>query len=282
VSRIRKHFVTRYTNGWIVEADYSQLEVFYLAHVTKDEQLRKDLLGGLDMHTVRASELFRIPERDVSKAQRRAAKSLSFMLQYGAGSKHMAKETELPEDLCKEFISNYYNRYPRVEEWQRGVFSTVKRSRKISATKTPKGEPRGLSTIQSETGRLYTFYESDSPQWMRRRGIHTSFKPTEVKNYPIQGGATGDIVPMMLGKINRWVTQNKFNDTIKLIATVHDSIVLDVEDEMLDIACYNVKRILESAPEEYERNFGVEFDLPLNVSVEYGPNWADCTRKWEK
>lgn len=283
MSEIRKHFISRFVDGMIVEADYSQLEVLYLAHITGDSQLRHDLETGLDMHTVRAAELFRIGTSEVTKEQRRAAKSLSFMLQYGAGAPHMSRETGLPKEKCKEFITNYYSRYPQVETWQQMMSDAVSdpKKREITTEKTPRGYPRGKSVWQSETGRKYTFLEADAPDWMQRRGVHTSFKPTEIKNYPIQGGATGDIVPMMIGKVNRWIVESGYTKNIKLIATVHDSIVLDVERDFLAVTCSTVKTILESAPEEYERNFGVRFDMKLPVEVDYGSNWANCTTRWE-
>jgi DNA polymerase I-like protein with 3'-5' exonuclease and polymerase domains len=283
MSKIRKHFISRFPEGMIVEADYSQLEVLYLAHITKDTRLRNDLEMGLDMHTVRAAELFGVGELYVTPEQRRAAKSLSFMLQYGAGASHMSKETGLPKEKCTEFITNYYSRYPSVKTWQDGMAIAVTdhTKREVTTEKTPRGYPKGKTVWQSETGRKYTFTEADAPDWMQKRGVHTSFKPTEIKNYPIQGGATGDIVPMMIGKVNRWIVSQDLTEHVKLIATIHDSIVLDVEREYLSLTCSSVKNILESAPEEYEINFGVKFDLKLPVEVNYGPNWAECKTKWE-
>jgi DNA polymerase-1 len=283
MSNVRKYFVSRFDGGNIVEADYSQLEVIYLAHVTSDPVLKADIEAGLDMHLERAAQLFRVPKADVTKEQRRAAKSLSFMLQYGAGPKHMAHETGLDIELCKQFISDYYDRYDRVKAWQDAMIDLVNEPdrRVVLARKSPGGYQLGSSTIKSETGRRYTFIESDSPEWMRRRGKHTSFKPTEIKNYPIQGGATGDIVPLMLGKLNRWIVENDYTEVIKLVATVHDSIVLDVHPEHLNVCCSNVKRIMESAPEEYEDVFGVKFDMALPVGIDYGPNWAECTTEWK-
>jgi len=283
MSDVRKYFVSRFHKGYIVEADYSQLEVIYLAHLTGDEVLKADIEAGLDMHTERAAELFSIPKKDVSKEQRRTAKSLSFMLQYGAGARHMAAETGLDERLCRKFIDNYYSRYEMVKQWQDDMIDKVEDTsiRVALPRKTPRGYQIGSATIQSETGRKYTFLEYDAPDWMQRRGRSTAFKPTEIKNYPIQGGATGDIVPLMLGKINRWIVENDYTEVIKLVATVHDSIVFDVKYDHLEVCCRNVKRILESAPDEYFLQFGVGMELNLPVGVEYGPTWAECTTEWK-
>ena len=227
------------------------------------------------MHVVRAAELFGIPESAVSKAQRKVAKAFSFMLQYGAGAAHMAEETGHKKETAETFIKNYYLRYPRVKLWQQENIHRVSTGGKPTVLKTPLGYPKMKSTLQSETGRKYTFYSSDSPEWMKREGKNTTFKPTEIKNYPIQGGATGDIVPMILGRINRWLVKSGYIDKCKLIATVHDSIVLDIHPDLIYTITNEVKRIMQSAPKLYEQNFGEVFDLDLNVEVTYGPSWGE-------
>lgn len=276
MSDIRKFFESRWgKDGYIVEADFSQLEVVYLAHITKDPALIKDILAGIDTHTVRAAELFSIPEKDVTAQQRRIAKSFAFALQYGSGPTTMAKNTGTTVELAKKFIKNYYSRYARVKDWQDRMVHLVDLNAKLSQEKTPLGYPMMVSRIQSETGRWYSFKQSDAPEWMRERRQYTSFKPTEIKNYPIQGGATGDIVPMVLGAIHRWLANNSLTDKAKLIATVHDSIVLDIHKDMLYTICSGVRKIMEGAPQLYREAFGVSFDLPLKIEIKYGPNWAD-------
>lgn len=276
MSEIKTYFVSRYGDkGSIMEADFSQLEVIYLAHITKDVQLIADILSGMDMHTVRAAELFGIPEKAVTKEQRRTAKAFSFMLQYGAGARHMAERTGHKVAIAEQFIHNYYSRYPQVRKWQRGILKLVDKGATPVAKHTPKGYPMSSSTLQSETGRKYTFFTGDAPDWMRLEGRATSFKPTEVKNYPIQGGATGDVVPMVLGEIYRWLVKEDLDDKVKLVATVHDSIVLDMPTNM----CYSIgtdlKKIMQRAPEFYEKNFGIKFNLPLFVGITYGPSWGE-------
>lgn len=280
MSDIKIYFKSRYgARGSIMEADFSQLEVIYLAHITKDAQLIADILSGMDMHTVRAAQLFGIPESMVTPDQRRTAKSFSFMLQYGAGAKHMAERTGHPEYVAQIFIDNYYSRYPDVANWQANILDAVEKSREVTTKHTHAGYPMHKGTIVSETGRRYTFFTGDSPEWMRRRGRPTSFKPTEIKNYPIQGGATGDIVPMILGEVYTWLATTSLNEHVKLVATVHDSIVLDMPTEV----CYHIgtdlKKIMEDAPKLYEQTFGIKFDLPLKVGISYGPSWGEQTEK---
>ena len=259
-----------------MEADFSQLEVIYLAHITKDKQLTKDILSGMDMHTVRAAELFGVSEADVTKEQRKTAKAFSFMLQYGAGAKHMAERTGHDTEMAEAFIRNYYARYPIVAKWQQDITHGVEMFKVPIAKHTPKGYPMHSSTITNlDTKRRYTFYTGDAPDWMAKRGHHTSFKPTEIKNYPVQGGATGDIVPMVVGEIYNWLITEKLTDRVKLVATVHDSIVLDIPYEMVYPIGMRLKEIMQDAPRFYEKHFGVKFSLPLNVGVTYGPSWGE-------
>lgn len=269
-----------------MEADYSQLEVIGLAYLSQDTQLYKDILGGLDMHCLNASFLYGV-DYSIIKAEvdrgdsewtkrRKTAKAPGFLIQYGGGAKEMANQTGLSVAQCKGFINNYYARYTGVKEWQDSVAEEVKKSRKPSPKRTEKGLPAGMGQYTSITGRRYVFTEYDAPDFMADRGIATSFSPTQMKNYPVQGFATGDIVPLMLGKVFDVL---KDSDTLRhkalLVNTVHDSILLDVHGSVLMLAAETVKQTMEEAPRYIEETFGFKFDLPLKVDVEAGKSWAD-------
>lgn len=280
MSLVKTFFKSRYgDDGSIMEADFSQLEVIHLAHLTKDPQLIADITSGMDMHRVRAAELFGIPEANVTKEQRKTAKEFTFQLQYGSGARAMAQKAGKPVELARKFIENYYKRYPIVKQWQNNNISKVYNSAVKTKLHSQKGYPIKKGVLTSETGRRYTFMEGDSPDWMAGKGVYTGFKPTEIKNYPVQGGATGDIVPMILGKINRWLVEEGLVDKVKLMATVHDSIVLDMPTKM----CYDIgirlKKLMEDAPKYYEAIFGVKYDLALKVEISWGPSWGEQTEE---
>ena len=275
MATIKDCFHSRFEPGRLIEADFSQLEVIYLAHITQDKQLIDDILSGIDLHTVRAAELFMCKEINVTPEQRRTAKAFSFMLQYGSGAKHMAEETGHPVNVAQRFIDNYYARYPEVKKWQDRAIEEVIRNKTTLPAHSPGGYPLHKSVLRSETGRMYTFFDEESPEYLKRKGQHTSFKPTTIKNYPVQGGATGDIVPMVLGKLYRWILDYDLADKCKLIATVHDSIVLDTTWEMVYHIGSEVKRIMEEAPKYYEETFGIQFNLPLKAEIKYGKTWGD-------
>ena len=272
MSEIRKYFISRFNDGGVLlELDFSQLEIYALAFLSCDKQLRSDLLSGQDLHDISAEMLY---GPTFSQKQRKIAKQLSFQLQYGAGAKSMADKNGIPLKEAKRFISEYYHRYPGVKLWQDKMIETVKRSRVLTTDgrRTPNMNQVGEGTLKSITNRVYKFYEQDSPDWMKGGGV--SFSPTQIKNYPVQGFATGDIVPMILGKLYREVVQEPWRKNILMINTVHDSVLFDCSSEALAKDWrWQAKSIMEKAPMYLKEQFNIDFDLPLKVSAEMGKNW---------
>jgi len=273
---IRECFGSRFgSSGILMEVDYSQLEIFVLAHLTADEILISDLLSGKDLHIMRAAQLFRVPECDVTKSQRRIAKTLSFQLQYGAGAKSMSVALDILQSICQEFIDLYYARYPKVKVYQDYHIRAIAGLRKPTGNSSPTGFPVGKSTLCTKTGRRYVFNEYDNPFYKVTNGWGepVNFSPTQIKNYPVQGFATGDIVPMVLGEVYHAVVP--YHDTVKLINTVHDSILLDMQDTMVYSIGSLVKQVMEDAPDMLKRVFDIDFNLPLNVEIKVGKTWAN-------
>jgi DNA polymerase-1 len=280
MSEIRKYFDSRWTDGVLLELDFSQLEIFVLAYMTGDKQLQHDLLSGADLHGISATNLF---GKNYTKAQRKIAKGLSFQLQYGAGYKSMAANNGVGEDVAKDFIKQYYDRYPGVKRWQDDIAKKVNSLRSPTSRKSPKGYPVGRALLESETGRRYHFYEFDAPDWMAKpkypgaKVSTVSFSPTQMKNYPVQGYATADIVPIVIGKLYRALLDaEKFRDSVLLVNTVHDSVVFDCKDmitakEWAPLAA----RYMENAPTYLKEDFGIDFNLPLKVEAEAGYTWHD-------
>ena len=272
MSDVRKFFTSRFPGGRILELDFSQLEIYALAYLSNDEMLRKDLLSGADLHGISATNLF---GPKYTKEQRKIAKQLSFQLQYGAGYKSMAATNNVSEETTKKFIKVYYDRYKGVKKFQDDLMEKVASLRETSDERTTSGKPAGIATLKSLTGRRYTFKETDAPDWA---AMDTSFSPTQIKNFPVQGFATGDIVPLVLGKLYRFLVENdqKYRGTVLMINTVHDSVVFDCMNEKLakDFAL-EAQRIMEDAPRYLNEYFEIDFDMPLKVEAEIGPNWHD-------
>lgn len=279
MSEIRKVFTSRWPEGQLLELDFSQLEIYALAYLSGDSTLKSDLLSGQDLHGISATLLF---GRSYTPEQRKIAKQLSFQLQYGAGCKSMADRNDISEELAKTFIDNYYTRYHEVKAWHDSILVGVPTFRKSSEYRTKTGLPAGVAKWESLTGRQYTFIEEDSPSWMQKSwstgtSSPTSFSPTKLKNYPVQGFATGDIVPMVLGKLYRTLKSlPKYDGSIKMVNTVHDSVLFDCEDkEWAMLWAFTAKATMEQAPLFLKEIFDIDFDLPLPVEISVGSDWHD-------
>lgn len=275
MSTIRKYFKSRFEDGVLIEFDFSQLEVVVLAFLCQDKQLIHDIENGVDIHRVMASKLFDVPEADVTDAQRKYAKVLTFQLQYGSGPLNMSNETGLAIETCKRFISEYYKRYPKIAEWQNANIDFVNHTKETHVDKkTPKGYPVEQGTLIGPTGRRYIFSTKDAPAWMA--GKSTTFSPTEIKNYPVQGMATGDIVPMILGKVYRELKKHpEYNDNIFMVNTIHDSIVFDVDSTYVRKCIELVLPIMNNVPKYLKQHFGIDFNVPIKADYKIGNNWLD-------
>ena len=288
MSEIKKCFPSRWgADGRIVETDFSQLEIVGVAFLSGDENLKDDIRKGRDLHCMSASFLFNTPYEDIYKAvkvdndpvwqkRRKAAKSPSFQLQYGAGYKSIAKKCGLTEKQAKTFVENYYGRYKQLKEWQEENIREVNRNRQITDRRSPAGYQLGIGYLHGPTGRAYAFMEEEAPDFLKEKGTMTSFQPTQIKNYPSQGFATGDLVPMCLGELYYELKANEqLRDMALLVNTVHDSVILDVHTSVQECAISTVEKVLTSAPHYLKMQFGIEFDLPINVETSVGLTWGE-------
>jgi len=136
--------------------------------------------------------------------------------------------------------------------------------------------PARRSVIREATGRRYTFVEKDSPSWKKTL---SSFSPTQIKNYPVQGFATGDIVPLVLGAVYRWLVNSGYGEECLLINTIHDSIMFDCAtvghaEQLAPV----IAKIMQSAPFLLKQRFGIDFNIPLKVEAKYGRNWGEMEK----
>jgi DNA polymerase I-like protein with 3'-5' exonuclease and polymerase domains len=262
---IKQIFTSRFEDGVIVEVDFNQLEIAALAHVTKDKQLIADISFGTDIHSALYKSMFgRLP----TKEERKPFKSRSFQLIYGAGAKAIAKQAGCTLDEAKKFVEVFYNRYPQVKEWHDTFAVRVDRLSILLKDKDGLTEKVRTYEQMTETGRkfIYKEYYSDS-SWSARM---YNFSPTELKNWSVQGLATGDIVPMMLGKLFR-----KFGnrDDVKMVNTIHDSIMFDVRAMSAADFILEVTDTLKETHKHFLEVFKKPLALKLNASASYGINW---------
>ena len=264
---IKQIFTSRFKDGCIVEVDFNQLEVVALAHVTKDLQLIHDISSGKDIHSELYKDMF---GRYPTKEERKPFKARTFQLIYGAGAKAISKQAGCSIDEAKKFVDVFYTRYAGVADWHKNFAEQVEADSIYELDDDGFREKVKTYILHTETGRKFCFkeYYSDST-WSTRT---YNFSPTELKNYPIQGLATGDIVPMMLGIIFR---QLKNRDDVKMVNTIHDSLMFDVELDSVTPFIKEITEVLKLTHSYFEDIFKKPLALKLNAGASVGINWFD-------
>lgn len=266
---VKKAFISRYgTAGKILELDYSQLEMVALAYIANDRQLIDDINAGRDMHKELYREMY---GRYPTSEERKPFKRFSFLLVYGGGASTLMAQSGCDRTTAKKFIDTFYTRYKGVKQYHEDI-TKMAEEKAVVAYKEDKPNPEYTYYHASPTGRHYIFNKYPNEY---KGGL--SFSPTELKNWPIQGFATGDIVPMSVGLLQRALEDAGIADKALLVMTVHDSVVLDVPEDLLYDTAVIAKNVLESAPSNMKRIFGIDFPCKLSVGVEAGSNWQDKT-----
>jgi DNA polymerase-1 len=238
--RIREAFVPE-DGWWIISADYSQIELRILAHLSGDATLIKTFQAGEDIHTRTASEIFGIPQKDVTPQMRRETKVINFGIIYGMSPYGLAKELAVEPKVAAEYIEEYFRKYQGVKSY---IDETLKEAKKKGYVTTLYNRRRYLPEINSSNRTARQFAE--------RTAINT----------PIQGTAA-DLIKIAMIRIYRRIRDGGLK--AKMIMQVHDELVLEVPDD----ECEKAERIVK---EEME---GVlDMSVPLTVSVERGRNWG--------
>lgn len=262
---VKKAYCSRYGDeGSILELDYSQLEMVALAFIANDQQLIDDINNGRDMHKELYKEMY---GRYPTDKERKPFKRFSFLLVYGGGASTLMAQSGCNKETAKRFISTFYNRYSGVKKYHERIVKEAEKYAQVSYVED-KPDPIYTYYLESPTGRHYIFNKYPSKY---KKGL--SFSPTELKNWPIQGFATGDVVPMMVGILLKTLEEEGLTPDVKLVMTVHDSVVLDVPNTLLDKCATIAKQVLESAPEYLKTIFNIDFPCILKVGVEAGKNW---------
>lgn len=292
-SDVKKMFTSRFgKDGFIVEADYSALEVVTLAAFSKDKALTKALLDGIDMHCMRLAAQLDEPYESVLKKckdqshpdherydrMRTDIKPKAFSYQYGATAFGIAFSTGCSVEEAQAFIDNEKALFPDVEAfYDDTIFPQVEASTKRHREEVD-GVWRiyGVGTWTSPGGTSYEFRQWPKTVWDRgQKSTIMQYKPTQMRNYPIQG-ESGFFVQGVCGLVYRWLLENDFfrdadgNPRVYIINTVHDAIYVDCHKDVLDEVCGNIKRIMESLPTYFEETLGYDLGVPFPAAVEFG------------
>ncbi|MCT4611909.1 MAG: DNA polymerase I [Clostridia bacterium] len=237
---LRKFFVP--ANDYLVDADYSQVELRVLAHISEDETLVDAFKHDKDIHAITASGVFGINKEDVTSAQRREAKIVNFGIIYGMGAFSLSGDLNTTVKEAEKYIESYFERYPKVKEY---MDTTVLKAKEDSYVKTIFGRIRRIPEINSSN-------------FLRR-----SFSERVAMNTPIQGSAA-DIIKIAMIKVYERLEKEKLKS--KLVLQVHDELIIDtVNDE--------VEKVEKIITEEMEN--ATRLIVPLTVDMKTGKNWYE-------
>lgn len=264
---VRSVLNSRYDDGVIVEIDFKQLEVCVLAWLTRDPHLIHDIIAGRDIHTEIGKDL---GYSAYSKSTRRDIKTIVFAMIYGAGAKGIAKDSGIDIAVVRNVIEAFYTRYNTIQNFYKDMTRDVEihGARMDLITRGKKG-PEHMFEWTSPTGRKYMFNQDP---------FRPGPKYTQLRNYPVQGTATGDIVPMVVAEVASVLRNAGYPHGVKLITTTHDSVTLDCCDKNIAVhAVHTLQAEIFSkiVPLINEKFPGIAWDIPLTIEVEIGPNWGD-------
>ena len=241
--RIREAF-TAPEGCYLLMADYSQIELRLLAHLSGDQVLSEAFRSGKDIHTQTAAEVFGLSLDEVSPEQRNAAKAINFGIIYGISSFVLAKGINLTRAQAQEYIDSYFLRYPMVKAYLDGL---VEQGKQQGYVTTLAGRRRYLPNLRSRNFAL------------------RNFAARTAMNTPIQGSAA-DIIKLAMLRVRSALQEAGLKT--RLLLQVHDELVLETPKEELETAAALVKREMENV---------YPLDVPLLVEVSYGLNWRDVT-----
>ena len=240
---IRRAFIPSRPDGVILSADYSQIELRLMAHMSGDPDFIDAFRQGRDIHSATASKIFGIPEEELTKEQRGRAKTANFGIIYGISSFGLSQRLNIPRAESKKLIEDYFRSYPKVKEYMTGMTEMAKKDGYVT---TLYGRRRYLPDINS------------------RNQVVRGLAERNAVNAPIQGSAA-DIIKVAM--IRLWKRLQNENLKSKMVLQVHDELVFDVfpgEEEILSVI----------VKEEMERV--IELSVPLTVECQYGRNWLEA------
>tara|TARA_R100000458_G_scaffold15656_1_gene13364 strand:+ start:2130 stop:4262 length:2133 start_codon:yes stop_codon:yes gene_type:complete len=239
---VRAVVVSRFENGKILQADYSQLEFRVAAQLCGDDVMKQDIASGRDVHRYTASIIFNKEEKDVTKDERTEAKAHTFKPLYGGIS-------GTPNEMA--YYKAFVDKYKKLGEWHESLQT----------------EAISEGSIAMHTGQQFAFPDT------RRLSSGSASNAPAIKNYPVQGIAGGCIVPLALITLTNSFAVAGLRSLI--VNTVHDSIVIDVFPGEEFICATLTHDAMTGVPKVYEELYNVKWTVPLDVDVEIGQNWLD-------
>lgn len=238
---LRKIFISKYEDGQIISADYSQIELRLLANLANETGMIDAYKHGIDIHTKTASEIFGVPVDKVTSSQRRDAKAVNFGIIYGISDFGLSQNIKTSVFKAKKYIESYFDRYPKIKEFMDANIKFAKEN----------------GCIKSYFGRIRHIPEIQSSNVMTRK-----FGERVAMNMPLQGTAS-DIIKMAMVKVAEGLKGMKSH----MILQIHDELIVDSPADEVE----SIKNLLKTCMENV-----CDFEVPLTVSVSSGKNLFEC------
>ena len=240
--RIREAFVPEKGN-LLISADYSQIELRIMAHLSKDKNLTHAFNNNLDIHSATAAEVFGVSLDEVTQDQRRSAKAINFGLMYGMSAFGLTRQLDIPRAEAQKYLDTYFERYTGVKEYMENIKAKAK-------------EDMYVETIM---GRRLYLNEINAANGLRRQAAERA-----AINAPLQGSAA-DIIKKAMIDINKFL--NKEMPEVKMIMQVHDELIFETPKQSSEEVLQLVKKMMEEA---------VKLDIPLIAEAAIGENWNEA------
>ncbi len=242
LGREMRRFFTAKDGYLLVDADYSQIELRVLAHISGDEIMKKAFLEGIDIHTVTASQVFNQPIEWVTPDLRSKAKAVNFGIVYGIGAFSLSKDIGVSMTKASEYIRAYLSKYSGIAHY---MDKTVAKARHDGYVETMFGRRRYIKELAAKNKNLQSFGERVA------------------KNTPIQGTAA-DIIKIAMIKVYNRLLESKLD--AKLILQVHDELIVEAKEDCADKVAALLKEEMENA---------VKLTVPMTADVNIGKTWYD-------
>ncbi|WP_020406027.1 DNA polymerase I [Hahella ganghwensis] len=240
--RIRQAFIA--PPGYkLISADYSQIELRIMAHLSGDKGLLKAFSEGLDVHKATAAEVFNVALEDVTSDQRRSAKAINFGLIYGMSAFGLARQINVERGVAQGYIDKYFERYPGVKEYMNRI----------------RTEAHENGYVETHFGRRLYLPDINA----KHKGLQQAAERTAI-NAPMQGTAA-DIIKRAMIRVDEWLRTEKPDAT--MIMQVHDELILEVKEEVAKDVAKHLEELMSSA---------AELDVPLLVEAGIGNNWDEA------
>ncbi len=240
--KIREAFIAEKGNV-LISADYSQIELRIMAHLSGDKNLTHAFNNNIDVHSATASEIFNISLEDVLPDHRRSAKAINFGLIYGMSAFGLTRQLGIPRHEAQAYLDTYFERYTGVRKY---MDSTKELAKKNLFVETILGRKLHVAAINDSNG-------------LRRQAAQRA-----AINAPLQGSAA-DIIKKAMIDVDHWIGYN--NSDIKMIMQVHDELIFEVKKSFADEALKNIISLMENS---------VKLDIPLIVDANTGANWNEA------